>query len=96
MTQGPYTPWIPPTAPPKPDDKEAIDHAYTTLRHACAALEEAIEARADLTDKQYKRLDKAVTVMKVGFKAVKKAMGKTEIKPWRDQSFMGNKKALSQ
>lgn len=80
-----------PNRPPKPDDKQSIDRVYHRLRHACAALEEVIEDRADLTEKQRKRLDKAVTVMKVGFKIVKKAMGKAEIKPWRDRPPVGER-----
>ncbi len=46
---------------------------YNELRGHCAALEELIEA-GDFTEKELKRLDKAVTVMKVGFKILKKVL----------------------
>lgn len=48
---------------------------YTNLRFECAELEMLIERgekRGLLTEKELKRLDKAVTVMKVGFKILKK------------------------
>lgn len=47
--------------------------SYVELRSECAGLEELIE-RGDLTEQDVMRLDKAVTVMKVGFKIVKKVL----------------------
>jgi hypothetical protein len=54
---------------------ETIEEAYEGLRFNCARLEELLEASADaLDEKAMKRSDKAVTVMKVGFKILKKAI----------------------
>ncbi len=55
-----------------PKAPETIPEAYNALRAACERLECLIEASDDLTEKDLKRLDKAVTVMKVGFKLLKK------------------------
>lgn len=55
--------------------------AYQKLRDACAELEGAIEdaERTHALDrKTLDRLDKAVTVMKVGFKVAKKAANAAE------------------
>ena len=46
---------------------------YNELRNQCATLEELIEA-GDFTEKELKRLDKSVTVMKAGFKMLKKVI----------------------
>lgn len=48
--------------------------AYVDLRRDCIAIEELIERGGELTADDLKRLDKAVTVMKVGFKIVKKVL----------------------
>ncbi len=52
-----------------------IEEAYVRLRQACIDIEGLIEEHEDvLTEKELKRLDKGVTVIKVGFKLVKKAI----------------------
>lgn len=57
-----------------PTDQLAL-HTYNNLRFTCHELEELIgEGWDDLTEKDRKRLDKAVTVMKVGFKIMKKVL----------------------
>jgi hypothetical protein len=73
MTCGPYPSWI--------QSINTIEDAYEHLRFACNRLEELLE-KSDPETKQTKRCDKAVTVMKVGFKILKKAIGytKSEIK----------------
>lgn len=64
---------------PVPD---TTDEAYETLRRTCNGLEHLLEHNAEgLSDKALKRMDKAITVMKVGFKIMKKAIKKTEAKP---------------
>lgn len=56
---------------------ETIEQAYDALRFHCERLEELLEANAEgHGDKALKRSDKAVTVMKVGFKILKKAIKK--------------------
>jgi len=60
--------------------------SYRELRKACSRLEKLLQRITDaddraLTDKDLKRLDKAVTVMKVGFKIVKKVSGATKRDP---------------
>lgn len=68
MTTGPYD-W--------PTNPQSIEQAYDALRFHCELLEEILEANAQgLSDKTLKRSDKAVTVMKVGFKILKKAINK--------------------
>jgi hypothetical protein len=58
-----------------------LQRAYKELRQDCALLERLLQRITDhaepspLTEKELKRLDKAVTVMKVGFKIVKKVSG---------------------
>lgn len=65
MTQG----W--PTGP-QPD---STDKAYAELRGHCNVLEHLLEQnREGLDERTLKRIDKAVTVMKVGFKIMKKAL----------------------
>ena len=59
--------------------KEMAEVIYKNLRHNCMELEELIEyaeKMGGLDAKALKRLDKAVTVMKVGFKIMKKATKK--------------------
>jgi hypothetical protein len=69
MTCGPYGPW-----PTQPDDIETIDQAYEVLRAACNRLEILLERDQERIDhKTFKRCDKAVVVMKAGFKIMKKA-----------------------
>lgn len=56
---------------------QTIEQAYDALRFHCERLEELLEANAEgQSDKALKRSDKAVTVMKVGFKILKKATKK--------------------
>lgn len=65
MTFGPYNHQIPMT----------VEEAYESLRFHCSRLEELLEANGQsLNEKALKRSDKAVTVMKVGFKILKKAI----------------------
>lgn len=74
MTGGP---WRPPYSPVEDDPKSLATVIYNNLRCDCVELEELIEhatAAGTLTEKELKRLDKAVTVMKVGFKIVKKVL----------------------
>jgi hypothetical protein len=66
MTFGPYN------CSPYP---QTVEQAYDALRFHCERLEELLEANAEgHNDKALKRSDKAVTVMKVGFKILKKAI----------------------
>lgn len=68
MTVGPDG-WI--------SNAQTVEQAYDALRFHCERLEELLEANAGgLNDKALKRSDKAVTVMKVGFKILKKAIRK--------------------
>lgn len=60
---------------PSSSDPKTIDEAYKALRFHCARLEELLDANSQsLDEKALKRSDKAVTVMKVGFKILKKAI----------------------
>ena len=65
---------MPGTRPGDPNWPPSYARAYTTLRAACIDLEMAIGEDEGLTAKQAKRLDKSITVMKAGFKMMKKAM----------------------
>ncbi len=70
---------FPNTGPTKfPPVREALLTAhYNDLRWTCHQLEELLsvaESDPDFSEKDVKRLDKAVTVMKVGFKLVKKVL----------------------
>jgi hypothetical protein len=71
-----------------PSHHLALLNCYAELRANCAALEEAIAcavtAEPPLTRDEQNRLDKGVTVMKVGFKLVKKVL--------RAQGHTGNLK----
>jgi prefoldin subunit 5 len=71
------------------DAMEMIAAAYRKLRQDASHLEKVLQTITDsasmgcttndtLTEKELKRLDKAVTVMKVGFKIVKKVSGATK------------------
>lgn len=54
---------------------QTVEQAYDALRFHCERLEELLEANTERhSDKTLKRSDKAVTVMKVGFKILKKAI----------------------
>ena len=54
---------------------QTIEQAYDALRFHCNRLEEILDASGhNMTHKALKRSDKAVTVMKVGFKILKKAI----------------------
>jgi hypothetical protein len=56
----------------KKDVDGIMNYIYQHFRDACATLEETIERHdAELSEKDKKRLDKAITVMKVGFKIMK-------------------------
>ena len=78
---------------PKPsmEHRRLLD-AYVNLRRYCIDLEELIEASSEpgndsLTAEDLKRLDKSVTVMKVGFKVVKKVLrskGVEGLRTWRE------------
>lgn len=61
-----------------PKDLPAVAHgiacAYRDMRQACIDMEALIEAQAGLSEQDLKRLDKAVTVMKVSFKLVKQVL----------------------
>ena len=61
---------------------ETPSEAYDALRAACSSLEELIEqgeADGTLDVVALKRLDKAVTIMKAGFKIVKKVLAKNAV-----------------
>lgn len=74
--------WDPPAKDPVPDrengptpTEDRLRRDYANLRLDCADLEELLGASpSDLTAKDLKRLDKAVTVMKVAFKIVAKVL----------------------
>jgi hypothetical protein len=60
-----------------------IRAAYRELRGSASRLERVLQTIADhptgiFSEKELKRLDKAMTVMKVGFKMVKKVSGATK------------------
>lgn len=70
--------------------EKALLLIYGDLRLDCDQLEEMLGApSSDLTEKDLKRLDKAVTIIKVGFKLIKKVLrahGYVErLKPVRSQ-----------
>ncbi len=74
-------------AKPPNADARALLASYVDLRRDCIAIEELIERGGELTPEDLKRLDKAVTVMKVGFKMVKKVLrsqGVEGLKAWRE------------
>ena len=66
------------------DAMEMIAAAYRKLRQDASHLEKVLQTITDevepeiMSEKELKRLDKAVTVMKVGFKIVKKVSGATK------------------
>jgi len=75
--------WSPPAKDPVPDRDETkptptedrLRRDYANLRLDCADLEELLgSTNTDLTGKDLKRLDKAVTVMKVAFKLIAKVL----------------------
>lgn len=67
-----------PHRPPVPEDDDpnvrAIAATYVNLRAECDAFENLLGNGGGLTEKDAKRLDKAASVMKVGFKLMKKAL----------------------
>lgn len=78
-----YNPFYKPAPEPKrppvaPDDEpgttDQMARSYANLRFECADLEAIIADAKGLTEKDLKRLDKAVTVMKVAFKIVAKVL----------------------
>ena len=75
------TPGSPYPGNPLPYPYSEIEEAYVRLRAACIDIEILMELHDDeLTEKELKRLDKGVTVMKVGFKLVKKAIQARSLK----------------
>ena len=73
------------------DAMEMIAAAYRKLRQDASHLEKVLQTITEqaiddrrqvepeiMSEKELKRLDKAVTVMKVGFKIVKKVSGATK------------------
>ncbi len=69
MTGGSPAPWNTPWR----GRQEPLLPVYNEMRDQCSALEELIDT-GNFTEKELKRLDKAVTVMKVGFKMLKKVI----------------------
>lgn len=73
-------------------DLRCLLAAYVALRRECIGIEELIETSAEpgngtLTAADLKRMDKAVTVMKAGFKMVKKVLCDHEVPgtaSWRE------------
>ena len=68
---------------PVPYPYSEFEEAYVRLRQACIDIEELMEEHEGggvLTEKELKRLDKGVTVMKVGFKLIKKAIKARSLK----------------
>jgi hypothetical protein len=68
-----------PTPPDGPSDPAyVLRRSYHALRASCYELEKAlggiVPGSDGLAAKDIKRLDKAVTIMKVGFKLAKKAL----------------------
>lgn len=88
MSGSPYYPYIPPIKP-KPDDKPKPDelklvNAYRWLRLDLDAIEQLLDKPESLTEQDIKRLDKSITVIKVGFKNIKKVLKSrcfSELKP---------------
>lgn len=71
MSNGPWGPW-----PAQPEQIVTIEQAYEALRIACERLEIIMERdQESIPHKTFKRCDKAVVLMKAGFKIVKKAIG---------------------
>lgn len=82
-----HAPGCPHGSPTPSGEVRSLLTAYVDLRRDCIAIEELIERSSDLTADDLKRLDKAVTVMKVGFKMVKKVLrsqGVEGLKAWRE------------
>ena len=59
--------------------KDLLSFLVDSFKAQCSELEEYLEDGIGLSDKDLKRLDKAVTVMKVGFKIMKKVALKKEL-----------------
>lgn len=91
----PWHTWtdVPPKRPsqpkedkPKTPQSEAVFTVYKNMRLDGIELEEIIGNGEGLTAKDLKRLDKAVTVIKMGYKIIKmvlRAHGYREMKPAR-------------
>jgi hypothetical protein len=60
--------------------RSGIECIYARLRNDCieleTILEKASQGNSSVSERNLKRLDKSVTVMKVGFKIMKKAIRK--------------------
>lgn len=81
-----YVPKVDPLPPKKKEETDILAMTYQNLRIDGIELEELIGGAKHLSDRDRKRLDKAVTVMKVGMKLIKKvlkAYGYRELKPTR-------------
>lgn len=62
---------------PPDDPRMLFDAVYENLRADCSKLEHLLQHATEngtLAEKELKRLDKSVVVMKVGFKLLKKAL----------------------
>lgn len=76
--------FYPEPKPDKSDDspdpvKDYVRHMYSNLRNDIVDLEEFISS-SDLTEDEIKRLDKSVTLLKVGSKYIKKFMRERGVK----------------
>lgn len=71
-------PYPPPICENAPREIHALHDAYADLRKACHRLEKRI-GKAGLSEKELKRLDKAITTMKVGFKIAKKVINRQAV-----------------
>lgn len=81
--QEPKRPWhetfVPKPGTIFPEPTPETDHlarSYANFRIECAELEDMLGSAQGLTEKDLKRLDKAVTVMKVAFKIIAKVLRK--------------------
>lgn len=66
---------------PRPLALTLAAHAHDSMKEEVRALEEMIEAIGDqqLSGRQLKRLDKAITVIKVGLKIIKKSVSRVRV-----------------
>lgn len=72
-------PWSPPKEEPERErptkEEDRLYRDYANLRLDCTALEEFLGSNPDgMSEKDLKRLDKAVTVMKVAFKLIARVL----------------------
>lgn len=71
MSNGPFGPW-----PSQPEHINTIEEAYEAMRLVCDRMEVIMERdQNEIPHKMFKRCDKAVVLIKAGFKIVKKAIG---------------------